>query len=363
MYYNVRSMFNNYPSCLQPNDIGLNNRTTATKLPAWEEDFNNSKHLYIPPSIQIVRIYNYNMGNRSPTNRSIVVNPDNNVSFINISMCKTSHVFTGSILGLLKLRTLDMSHGSMVRLTPQFVDIPNLQNFNISHNKVETASLEIICTGSPNLIDFDVSYNRLRTIAPSTFSNNPNIAHIKLGGNALLEVELELGNLTRLESLSLNSNSLTRLANTFVTELEHLSRRTNFTLDIRNNSFVCSCDSVEFVRWIQTTNVDVVSKDKLSCTLKNRVVRLIHVSLTELEDDCRRFLNLYSLTFATFLKQPCRSSCDICYSQHQVPRVWRGTETRSTIQTSGGVCECLLTGAAHLTGVWGELDVCLQMQC
>ena len=134
-----------------------------------------------------------------------------------------------------------------------------------------------------------MSYNRLRTIAPSTFCNNPNIAHIKLGGNALLEVELELRNLSRLQSLSLNSNSLTRLTGTFVTELEHLSRRTNFTFDIRNNSFVCSCESVEFVRWIQTTNVDVVSKDKLSCTLKNRVVRLIHVSLTELEDDCRRF--------------------------------------------------------------------------
>ena len=289
MYYNVRSMFNNYPSCLQPNDIGLNNRTTATKLPAWEEDFNNSKHFYIPPSIQIVRLYNYNMDNRGPTNRSLVVNPDNNVSFINISMCKTIHVFIGSILGLRKLRTLDMSHGSMVRLTPQFVDFPNLQNFNISHNKLETASLEILCAGSPNLIDFDVSYNRLRTIAPSTFCNNPNIAHIKLGGNALLEVELELRNLSRLQSLSLNSNSLTRLTGTFVTELEHLSRRTNFTFDIRNNSFVCSCESVEFVRWIQTTNVDVVSKDKLSCTLKNRVVRLIHVSLTELEDDCRRF--------------------------------------------------------------------------
>ena len=290
MYFNVRSMFNNYPSCLQPSDIGVinTNRTTATKSPAWE-DFNNVKHIYFPPSFQLIRIYNYDMDNRSPKHRSVVANPDNNVSFINISMCTTKHLFTESILGLRKLRTLDMSHGSIVKVTPQFVDFPNLQNFNISHNKVETASLEIICAGSPNLIDFDVSYNRLRTIAPSTFSNNPNIAHIKLGGNALLEVELELGNLSRLESLSLNSNSLTRLTGTFITELEHLSRRTNFTFDIRNNSFVCSCESVEFVRWIQTTNVDVVSKDKLSCTLKNRVVRLIHLSLTELEDDCRRF--------------------------------------------------------------------------
>ena len=288
MYYNVRSMFNNYPSCQQPSDIGLNNWTTATKLSAWEE-FNDIEHIYFPPSFQTIRLYNYDIDNRSPTNSSVVVNPDNNVSFINISMCTTKHVLTESILGLRKLRTLDMSHGTIVRLTPQFVDFPNLQNFNISHNKIQTASLEIICAGSPNLVDFDASFNRLRNIAPSTFSNNPNIAHIKLSGNALFEVELELRNLTRLKSLSLNSNSLTRLTNTFVTELEHLSRRTNFTFDIRNNSFVCSCESVEFVRWIQTTNVDVVSKDKLSCTLNNRVVRLIRVSLDELEEECRRF--------------------------------------------------------------------------
>ena len=289
MYFNVRSMFNNYPSCLQPSDMDLNNRTTATKLPDWEKDSNNfTKHIYIPPSFQMIRVYNYDIGRR-PANISVVANLDNNVNFVNISMCTTKHIFTESMIGLRKLRTLDMSHCTIVILTPQFFDFPNLQNFNISHNKLETASLEIICAGSPNLVDFDVSYNRLRTIAPSTFSNNPNIAHIKLSGNALLEVELELRNLSRLESLSLNSNSLTRLTNAFVTELEHLSRRTNFTFDIRNNSFVCSCESVEFVRWVQTTNIDVVSKDKLYCTLKNRVVRIIHVSLTELEEDCRRF--------------------------------------------------------------------------
>ena len=288
MYYNVRSMFNNYPSCLQPSDIAVNDRTTGTKLPTWEH-FNKVRHIYFPPSFQMIRIYNYDLDHRSPANRSIVANPDNNVSYINVSKCTIQHEFTGSILRLRKLRTLDMSHGTMVRLTPHFVDFPNLQNFNISHNKLEKASLETICAGSPNLVDFDVSYNQLRTIVPSTFSNNPNIAHIKLGGNALLEIELELENLTRLESLSLNCNSLTRLTGTFVTELENLSRLANFSFDIRYNSFVCSCESVAFVRWIQTTNVDVVSKDKLSCTLKNRVVRLIRVSVTELEGECRRF--------------------------------------------------------------------------
>ena len=291
MNYDVRAVFPNYPSCVQHTDIGVDNWTASMRTTStWNENNGlGNSYLYLQPSLQIIRLENYNLDDRLPNAKSTIVNRDNNIRYINISMTATKSVITVSILGLLKLHTLDSSYGAIVHLKPDFIDFPNLRNLNISHNKLETASLEMLCAGSPKLVDFDVSHNRLKTIAPSTFANNPNIAHIKLGGNALHEVELELGNLTRLETLSLHSNKLPRLTSTFITELEHLSRRTNFTLDIRNNSFVCSCESVEFVRWIQTTNVDVVSKDKLSCTLKNRLVPLIRVSLTELEEDCRRF--------------------------------------------------------------------------
>ena len=288
MNFDVRTVFHNYPSCVQHTDIGVDNWTAATTTSTWNET-NSLGNTYIQPSLQIIRLENYNIDDRRSNAKSTMANRDNNIRYINISMTTTKSLITVSILGLLKLHTLDSSYGAIEHLKPNFFDCPNLRNLNISHNKLETASLEIICAGSPKLVDFDVSHNRLKTIAPSTFANNPNIAHIKLGGNALHEVELELGNLTRLETLSLHSNKLPRLTSTFITELEGLDRRTNFTLDIRNNSFVCSCESVEFVRWIQSTNIAIVSKDKLSCTLKNRVVRLIRVSLTELEEDCKRF--------------------------------------------------------------------------
>ena len=288
-FYDVGLIFRNNPSCVHRADICTNNTNYTTKLSTWEQ-LNNFKPVYVQPSIQVIRMENHNLYRGRGESRSVVVNHDNNIIYINMSMCSTMAALTASVLGLSKLHTLDASHGNLVSLTPQFVDFPNLQHLNLTYNKLETASLEIVCAGSPNLVDFDVSYNRLRTISPSTFSNNPFIAHIKLGGNALNEVELKLKNLTRLETLSLHSNKLPRLTGSFMTELDHLSRRTNFTVDIRNNSFVCSCESVAFVRWIQTTRVHVVSKDKLSCTLKNhRVVRLVRVSLRELEEECRRF--------------------------------------------------------------------------
>ena len=200
-YYDVGLIFRNNPSCVHRADIDTNNRTSTTKLSTWEQ-LNKFKLVYVQPSIQIIRLEKHHLYTGQGERSSVVVNHDNNIIYINMSMCSTTAALTVSIIGLRKLRTLDVSHGTLVSLTPQFVDFPNLQNLNLTYNKLETASLEIICAGSPNLVDFDVSYNRLRAISPSTFSNNQFIAHIKLGGNALSEVELELKNLTRLETLS-----------------------------------------------------------------------------------------------------------------------------------------------------------------
>ena len=266
------------------------NSSTCMSGSSTYKKLDNLTPVYLPSSVQILRIELFDFRNTaSESTRSIIMNADNNIRYINMSSSSTPSAISGSIFGLRQLHTLDWSYGTLESLTPQLVDFPSIRNLNFSHNKLETATLQRICAGSPKLEDFDVSYNRLKTIAPSTFSNNLNIRHIKLGENALYDVELELSNLTRLETLSLHGNSLHRLSSKFIAELDRLSRLKNFTLDIKNNSFDCSCESVAFVRWIQTTNVYVISKDKLSCTLKSKRERLVDVSLIELEADCHRF--------------------------------------------------------------------------
>ncbi len=165
MNYDVRTVFHNYPSCVQQTDIGVNNWTTTTTKPTGNEPYSLGA-TYIQPSLQIIRLENYNIDDRRPNAKSTIANRDNNIRYINISMTTTKSLVIVSILGLLKLHTLDSSYGAIVHLMPDFFDCPNLRNLNISHNKLETASLEIICAGSPNLVDFDVSYNRLKAISP-----------------------------------------------------------------------------------------------------------------------------------------------------------------------------------------------------
>ena len=99
---------------------------------------------------------------------------------------------------------------------------------------------------------------------------------------------LELSNLTRLETITLRGNKLHNLSSKFTSELDSLFRVKKFTLDIRNNTFVCSCASLAFIRWIQTTGVNLVERDELTCLVNNKETLLVDVSLADLTNECSR---------------------------------------------------------------------------
>ncbi|KAI0211660.1 hypothetical protein LSAT2_003528, partial [Lamellibrachia satsuma] len=176
-----------------------------------------------------------------------------------------------------------ISHCSILGLTPKYVHFPNLKSLNISHNQLDV-DLSRLCIGCLKLEDFDMSYNKFHQIDPLIFSTCRSLKHINLGGNALQDVYLELGNLTRLETLTLRSCKLLDLGIKFTTELDSLFRVKKFTLDIRNNTFVCTCASLAFVRWIQTTDVHLIAKDELTCLMNGKWTLLVDVSLTNLTD-------------------------------------------------------------------------------
>ena len=133
---------------------------------------------------------------------------------------------------------------------------------------------------------FDISYNRYTKIGSWEFSDCKNLKHININGNPIQDLFLKLSNLTHLETLLLRSTKLYDLRRKFTAELDNLFRVKRYTLDIRDNTFVCACHTIDFVRWIQTTNVDIIGKDKLTCLLGVQRKLMVNVSLTDLTDEC-----------------------------------------------------------------------------
>ena len=297
-YYDVESFFSIYAKCLDQVKIDGQRLTPKPHWPSsthelfpQRTDNDKVKHLYIPPSIQIFHVVHLKHPTNPTVEEHLIFNPDNNIRHINMSYTSTALFLSGSVIGLNQLETLDASHCDLIRIKLQFGHFPNLKNLNISRNRFDTVPVKL-CNSSPKLEDFDMSHNQLRKIYPFTFKSCERLKHIKLGGNSLRELYLQLSSLTKLETLSLNDNKLMTLSRQFTAEIDNLFRVKTFTLDIRNNNFVCSCDTLPFIRWIQTTEVHLVAKNELVCVVGKRRMQIVDVSLAELTDECSSILHI-----------------------------------------------------------------------
>ena len=289
LYYDTSSYFSSKSTCLAHSaDDGL----VLASPSRWQDipldvGVGKVRRIFIPPSIQSIRLEHWLLKETVRGTKSVVINANNNIRYINLSYSYAPVVISSSFHGFHQLETVDISHGSILKLTPKYVHFPNLKSLNISFNQLDM-ELAGLSTGCPKLEDFDMSYNMFRKINPVTFSTSRNMKHINLDGNALQDVYLELSNLTRLETLTLRANKLHNLSSKFTSELDSLFRVKKFTLDIRNNTFVCSCASLAFIRWIQTTGVNLVERDELTCLLNNKETLLVDVSLADLTNECSR---------------------------------------------------------------------------
>ena len=294
LLYNADWYFSINPTCLTnlsddgqmlPSSLSsISKSKTEGQFPR-DADIKDVQHVIMPTSLQIIRLVQVTANEKPRMRRSVAFNDDNNIRYINTSYSSLPVAFTASYYGLHKLETVDISHSDILELSPKYVHFPNLKSLNISHNQLQQEP-SLLCNGCPMLEDIDMSNNRFQRLDPFMFSTCRHLKHINLDGNPLQDVFLDLSNHTRLETLSLRSTKIHDLGSKFTTELDDLFRVKTFSVDIRNNSFVCSCTSLDFIRWVQTTKIDLVAKDRLTCVLNERLTLLVHVDLTDLTAGC-----------------------------------------------------------------------------
>ncbi|XP_041857589.1 toll-like receptor 8 [Melanotaenia boesemani] len=249
------------------------------------------------------------------------------------------------------LRVLNMSYNSISKLTTKQMKSKSLAELKFRHNflgtlwKERDGSYEKLFYGLTNLTNLDISQNKIGKIPLSVYENLPRnliklcISHnfltdfswtslkffhqlqiLDLSFNSLSHVaginsnitqtlifldlshnhifHLETGFFTgpkSLKTLSLSYNKLTTInQSTFQPGPENQLK----TLLLQKNPFQCTCDSLDFILWIESSNVKIprlTTAVKCDTPVNQRDKALIYFDIMECVNDSQAFL-MYIIT-------------------------------------------------------------------
>ncbi len=216
--------------------------------------------------------------------------PPDGIVYLNVSN-NNMKFLSCPFFGMKNLRVLDSSrckldYGHEEALSPKY--LPNLETLHLQENNLGSSGshLSIILRNANALKDVNLAKNNIKTLLSDTFENMRTLESLDLSNNFLATVDLKISNLIKLQQLDLRNNQLLSLPQHFQMELEALnSNGGNVSIDIRENPFTCSCDNIQFIKWIQNTRVNVFAKGDLLCHDRLNSF-LITVDIDSLEKSC-----------------------------------------------------------------------------
>uniref|UniRef100_A0A8C6S9T1 TIR domain-containing protein n=1 Tax=Neogobius melanostomus TaxID=47308 RepID=A0A8C6S9T1_9GOBI len=102
----------------------------------------------------------------------------------------------------------------------------------------------------PNLDSLDLNSNDLMDISPNLFSPIPNITKLRISDINLRSLDfLTEANLTKLKFLQARKNAFPVISEEIIRSMPSLRY-----IDLEFSSFICDCDSADFIKWIKKSN-------------------------------------------------------------------------------------------------------------
>ena len=223
----------------------------------------------IPPQLRSISVHNIgtigHFVTRIPTNNTLCIHPSNNLEVldlqnINFAWIQVFPAYRFQISGLRKLKYLNIQGHKLPILLSQIIlqDSASLVELHIgggkiSENDILPASqiqnfmqLSVLNLSSAGLLGFEAD----------AFINHKQLSVLDLSYNRLnssLLTSMDLSE-TRLKSLNLSHNQLTSIP---VSMRHQLDKMEGLELYLSGNTFICNCENLEFLQWIQQRNSSI----------------------------------------------------------------------------------------------------------
>ena len=190
------------------------------------------------------------------------------LEYLNMSKCRIIDLQKDSFSSFRELKYLDLSSNILGEMNCVFyeilVNLKNLEVLNISKNNIE-------CTVS------------------SMFETLTNVKEIILALNRIEHLDVSLSQLKSLKYLDLSYNKLHDFTDRVMKDLDSLAMTKQIQVDLSGNALFCTCDTVEFLRWIIYTKVILIGRDTYTCSYSNgsiaRFIELPHI-IEALSSEC-----------------------------------------------------------------------------
>nr|KAG5695320.1 hypothetical protein BaRGS_006544 [Batillaria attramentaria] len=108
-----------------------------------------------------------------------------------------------------------------------------------------------------SLETLDLSYNNFMNVDPHMLRAQRRLMKLNMAGNRLQSLSVDLEPHEDLELLDLSHNMLPTLLPHERQVLDTLAATHDVTLLLRDNSLLCACSNLDFVRWLWTTSVQL----------------------------------------------------------------------------------------------------------
>ena len=244
-YEKFARQFCNFPTCIANIQFPLPSSLTKISMRELGRYFYDSSRLH-----KTMQHFNAELAYCFDPNNNIELIDLTN-SILNLDLNLGQHVLHG--LKKLKYLSLQGCHISYVINPLFFSDMESLEELHIGENRLfKNDSLPAVAFQSNTKLSIlNLSYSHLQRIESDAFINNQHLAVLDLSHNhldapSLAALDLSNNNITH---LNLSYNALSTLP----AELRHhFDQFHDLVLDLSGNHFLCNCQHLDFLQWIQS---------------------------------------------------------------------------------------------------------------
>ena len=212
---------------------------------------------------KIITENDFDPENNDVTTDTFCIHPHNNLEHIDVSNMNLAALqahplpfrFEYSVTGFTKLKFLNVQGCklSLVRKQLPSPDMKALTDLHIGGNILSANDIlpADMFQHQTQLSVLNLSNANLQGIETNTFKNQHHLSVLDLSYNQLnlsSLVSLDLSTNT-IKRLNLSHNKLTAMPESF---REQLNSMEGLELNLAGNTFICTCDNLEFLRWVQS---------------------------------------------------------------------------------------------------------------